>query len=332
VQPLAAPANYNTQKESTMNITALTSTDQQTRAIQRPRLLTRVMTWELRRFLASRLFWFQALGFWGFLLLIIWALHASGQIGTVAGSVQLSAYVAGTSAGGLLRTLPTYLIILALLLPFITADGVTRDVNRRTHELLMTTALPTWAYVLGRYLASLIIGLGLALLLFASILGMGGLLHLTDSTYPLPQPDVVLLLWVGMVLSATILVSSVGFAMSTLWPRLSMLIKAVIMVGWLIGALVIPLSFRDATSLPGWYVDWDPTSGITALGLLSAYHIGLNSSITNEAQLLQFILSVENKMPDLAGWFVPHLLLAGLSLGLVLVAALAFKRSCETLS
>ncbi len=52
----------------------------------------------------------------------------------------------------------------------------------------MTTALPTRTYVLGRYLAGLIIGLGLALLLFVSILGMGGLLHLTDSTYPLPNP------------------------------------------------------------------------------------------------------------------------------------------------
>ena len=37
-------------------------------------------------------------------------------------------------------------------------------------------------------------------------------------------------------------------------------------------------------------------------------------------------------MPDLSGWFAPHLLLAGLSLGLVLVAALAFKRSREMLS
>src|SRR5258707_8122 len=315
-----------------MTIRALTGTEQPAQVIQRPRLLVRVMGGEFCRLAASRLFWFQAFGFWGFLLLIVWALHASDQTGTVAGSEQLSAYVTGTSAGGLLRTLPTYLIILALLLPFITADGVTRDVNRRTHELLMTTALPTWAYVLGRYLASLIIGLGLALLVFASILSMGGLLHLTDSTYPLPQPDAVLLLWVGMVLSATILVSSVGFAMSTLWPRLSMLIKAVIMVGWLIGALVMPLSFHDATSLPGWYVNWDPTSGITALGLLPAYRVGLNHSITSEAQLLQLVLSVENKMPNLAGWFAPHLLLAGLSLLLVLVAAFTFKRSRATLS
>ena len=64
----------------------------------------------------------------------------------------------------------------------------------------------------------------------------------------------------------------------------------------------------------------------------SSYSLNLGPSITNEAQLQQLLLSVENKMPDLAGWFVPHLLLAGCSLALVLVAAIAFKRSRETLS
>ncbi len=316
-----------------MNATVLTATSQQTRMTGHQYPLTRVVTWELRRFLASRLFWFQALGFWGFLLLIIWALHASDQTGTVAGSEQLSAYVAGTSAGGLLRTLPTYLIILALLLPFITADGVTRDVNRRTHELLMTTALPTWAYVLGRYLAGLVMSLGLALLLLASILGMGGFLHLTVANYPLPQAGAVLLLWVGMVLPATILVSSFGFALSTLLPRLSTLVKVVILVAWIVGGLVMPLALGGHTALPPpWYVNWDPTSGITALGLLPSYSIHLGPTITNEAQLQQLILTVENKMPDIAGWFAPHLLLAGCSLVLVLVAALAFKRSRDTLS
>src|SRR5260370_13053881 len=117
-------------KENIMNATVLTATSQQTRITGHQYPLTRVVTWELRRFLASRLFWFQALGFWGLLLLIIWSLHASDQTPTVSGSEQLRASLAGTSAGGLLRTLPTYLIILALLLPFITADGVTRGVNR----------------------------------------------------------------------------------------------------------------------------------------------------------------------------------------------------------
>ena len=102
---------------------------------------------------------------------------------------------------------------------------MTRDLHRRTHELLLTTALPTWAYVWGRYLVGLVMSLGLAVLLLVAILGMGGLLHLTVTDYPAPQIGTVLLLWVGMVLPATILVSSLGFALGTLLPRLSTLIK-----------------------------------------------------------------------------------------------------------
>lgn len=320
-----------------MTITALASSGQQTRSIDsNSRLFLRVVIWEFRRFRASRLFWFQALGLFAFMLLLTWALHATDNIGAgvAAGgnTVQLSGFVAGTSAGGLLGSLPTILIVLILLLPFITADGVTRDLSRRTHELLMTTALPTWAYVWGRYLASLVMSLGLALLLLASLLGMGWLLHFTVADYPAPETSAVLLLWVGMVLTATILVNSVGFALSTLLPRLSMLVKALIMVAWLMGALVIPLGLGEGTTPPTWYINWDPTSGITARGLLPAYAINLGPSITSEAQLQHAILTIENKMPDLAGWFAPHLLLAALSLLLVLIAALAFKRSRDVLN
>ncbi len=296
-----------------------------------------MIAWELRRFRASRLFWFQALGLFGFLLLMTWALHAPEQINagvSVGGGGDgeaLSGFVAGTSAGGLLHALPIVLVVLALLLPFVTADGVTRDLNRRTHELLMTTALPSWAYVWGRYLAGLLMSLALALLLLASILGMGWLLHLTVTDYPAPEIGTVLLLWVGMVVSATLLVSSFGFAFSTLLPRLSTLVKVVIMVAWIVGGLVIPLGLGGTTP-PAWYVNWDPTSGITALALLPSYAITPGPTITSEAQFQQFILTVENKMPDLAGWFAPHLLLGGAGLLLVLIAALAFRRSRETLS
>ncbi len=223
-------------------------------------------------------------------------------------------------------------MLLGMLLPFVNADGVSRDLHRRTHELLMATALPTWAYVWGRYLAGLLMSLGLTLLLLAAILGMGGLLHLTVADYPLPQMGAVLLLWVGMVLPATILVSSFGFVLSTLLPRLSTLVKVVILVAWIVGALVIPRGLGNTTTPPSWCVNWDPTSGITALGLLPAYAIHLGPSITSEAQLEQLVLTMENKMPDLAGWFAPHLLLAGLSLVLVLIAAFAFKRTRDMLN
>ncbi len=70
--------------------------------------LLHVLIWELRRFRASRLFWFQALGCFCFLLFLTWALHASEGFDTVSNHVQLSAFVAGTSARGLLHTLPTW--------------------------------------------------------------------------------------------------------------------------------------------------------------------------------------------------------------------------------
>jgi ABC-type transport system involved in multi-copper enzyme maturation permease subunit len=316
-----------------MTITALAGTEQPTRVIQRPRLLARVMAWEFHRFRASRLFWLQALGFFCFSFFLTWVQRAPYNFSQVNGKtgVLLSGSVAGTSAEGLLHTLPTSLVVLVLFLPFVTVDGVTRDLQRRTHELLLTTALPTRAYVWGRYLMGLGMSLGLAVLFLVATLGMGELLHLTVTDYPAPEIGTTLLLWVGIVLSATILVSSLGFALGTLLPRLSMLIKVVILVAWIVGGVVMPLGLGGATP-PSWYVNWDPTSGITGYGLRLSYSLNIGPSITSEAQLQQFLVSAENKMADLAGWFVPHLLLAGVSLALVLVASLAFKRSCEALN
>jgi ABC-type transport system involved in multi-copper enzyme maturation permease subunit len=312
-----------------MSTAALAVSNRQIVDLRRPLPLLAVLAWELRRFRASRLFWFQALGFWGFQLLIIWALRDQGGLMTV-GHQQFTFHVAVTSAQGLLGTLPTYVMALVFVLPFVTADGVTRDQQRQTHELVLTTALPTWAYVWGRYLAVLLMGLGLALLLFVSFLGMGGVLHLTDAPYSLPHPAAVFLLWVGMVVSATILVSSVGFALSTVWPGLSILIKTSIMVVWLMGAVIIPNGLIDQP--PTWYVDWDPTSAFTAQGMLPAYGIPPHTTFTSQAQVQQLVLSLQNTMPNLAGWFVPHLVLAGLSLVLVLIAALTFKHSRNVLA
>ena len=323
-----------------MDITALTSTGKPTRTIQRPRPLIRVMTWELRRFCASRLFWLQALGFFCFSLFLTWALHASEGYATVSNNVQISAFVAGTSAEGLLRTLPTVLVVLVLLLPFVTADGVTRDLHRRTHELLMTTALPSWAYVWGRYLSGLLLSLGLALLLLAALLGMGLFLHLTITDYPLPEIGSLMVIWLGMIAGASVLVSSLSFALGTLLPRLTTLVKIVILLGWFVGVEVISIVLGQAShdahfSLPAWYIHWDPTSTGIALGLFNRYMTdfsNLASKATSTAQTQHILLTVENSLIDIGGWFAPHLLLAGFSLVLVLIAALAFKRCRHTFS
>ena len=325
----------NSAKFSNMSFptTALTSSGQQNRAIERLRPLLSVMAWELRRFRASRLFWLQVLGFFCLILFITWSTQAPDHFSTGNGTVTFNGFVAGTSVWGLLQNLlPAALLLLGLLLPFVNADGVTRDLQRRTHELLMTTALPTWAYVWGRYLMGLLQSLGLALLLLASILGMGLLLHLTVTDYPLPPTGAVLLLWVGMVLPATVLLSSLSFALGTLLPRLANLVKIVILLGWFVGALIIPSGFNN-TSPPVWYSTWDPTSAVTAIGMLPQYHVDFDNrsrTATSAAQFQNALLTVENTLHDIGAWFAPHLIVAGLSLLLVVLAACAFRRFRNT--
>ncbi|HZC76423.1 MAG TPA: ABC transporter permease [Ktedonobacterales bacterium] len=309
-----------------MSTLALTRVRQQALAIRRPHPLLNVMTWELRRFRASRLFWLQVLGLFCLLVLLTWAQATNDQF-----SIQTaSAFIPGTSAWGLLLILPVTLLLLVVLLPFITADGVTRDLQRRTHELLMTTALPSWAYVWGRYLVGLLMSLGLATLLLAAILGMGAVLHLTIVDYPAPVIGNTLLLWVGMVVPATVLVSSVGFAVVTLFPRLSAMVKVVILMGWVVGTEVLPvLLYLPSGRLPTWYVAWVPPSALTMLATVQQYqpNIDRQSAVAlTTAQFQQLVNTVANKAPDISAWFAPHLVEALLSLLLVALAALAFRR------
>ena len=320
-----------------MSTTVLTGSGQQARPIDRGLVpLWSVLAWEIRRLSASRLFWSQAIGLLGFLLLLTWVLRV-GHVGFIQGGPgqltrEMSAFVAGTSPDGLLIILPTILLVLVLLLPFVSADGVTRDVTRRTHELVVTTSVPTWAYVWGRYLAVLGTSLGLALLLLLALIAMGEILHLTIADYPEPVIGGTLLLWVGMVVPATVLVGGAGFALSTLAPRFSVLVKVGILVGWIVGTLVIPISTGwRARNAPSWYVDWDPTSAITAIGLLATYALRLGPSITSDASLQQYLITVENRIPTTTGWLGPHLLLILAALMLVLIASLGYRRCRDVL-
>jgi ABC-type transport system involved in multi-copper enzyme maturation permease subunit len=317
-----------------MNVsTALPGARLEARSLRRPNPLLSVMGWELRRFFASRLFWIQAVCYLLLTCFVVWAAREPSQFTFVSGNVTFSGFVAGTSVWGLLITLPISLTLLAVLLSFVNAEGVTRDLTRRTHELLMATALPNWAYIWGRYLVGLLMSLGLAALMLAAILGMGAIFHLTIPDYPLPPASGIVPLWVGIVLPATALVSSLSFMLGTLFPRQANLVKIGVLVGWIIVALVLPPSGDSQNKLPSWYINWDPTSAATAHGLLVSYLGAFNQRPSVQltlAQWQQLLLTVENKPTDLSGWFGPHLLIAGLSLLLVVIAMLAFQRFRNT--
>src|SRR5215471_3528178 len=111
----------------------------QTPTSQRPHPLLAVMGWEVRRYRASRPFLRLALAPSCFLALLTWS-QATHPVPDPA----LRAFIPGTSAWGLLATLPITQLLLVVLLPFVTADGVARDLQRRTDELVMSTALPSW--------------------------------------------------------------------------------------------------------------------------------------------------------------------------------------------
>ncbi len=118
-----------------MNIPALTTPGLHTWFLQRSHPLARVMAWELRRFGASVLLWIQALLFFCLVLFVTWSTRMPGHPITLAKSQgTIDRFIAGTSAWGLLTSsLPTGpLFLLVLLLLFVTTDGGTRDVHRRT--------------------------------------------------------------------------------------------------------------------------------------------------------------------------------------------------------
>jgi ABC-type transport system involved in multi-copper enzyme maturation permease subunit len=314
-----------------MTTTTLTSSRQQTQAINRPHPLLSVLVWELRRFCASRLFWIQALCFFCLALFFIWATQPSDHSHvTASNGTGFDVSAAGTSVWGLLLSLQAGILLLpGLLLPFVNADGVTRDLQRRTHELLMTTALPGWAYVWGRYLVGLLVSLGLALLLLFAILGMYLLLHLTVPTDPPPQIGAVLLLWVGMIVPATILLSSVSFALGTLFPRQTTLVKIAILLAWFIGVVILASAIDRSNAPAAWYSAWDPTSAATVNGLLIPYQPNLLSQLhtdTSATQAQHILLTVENSLPTIGTWFAPHLIEGCLSLLLVVLVAFTFQR------
>jgi ABC-type transport system involved in multi-copper enzyme maturation permease subunit len=310
-----------------MTTTALTTSRALTPATQRSYPLLSVLTWEFRRFSANGIFWFQALGFFCLLLLVQFLFNSSVGNRTFSGSV------AATSPWGLLQYLPLgALMFLCMLLPFVNADGVARDLTRRTHELLMTTSLPNWAYVWGRYLAALVMSLGLAILLLAAIFGLGWVRHLTDTSYPAPEIGPVLLLWVGMVIPATMLISSLSFALGTIFPRQSMLIKIMVLLSWFFEATIVPVALNltyGQTLPPSWLSAWDPTSAVSAFVTLRQYEMAWMNQVgpaTTPAQAQHIFSTIENMVPNVSSWFVPHLILAVLSPLLVALAAFTFRR------
>jgi hypothetical protein len=102
------------------------------------------------------------------------------------------------------------------------AEGVAREHRQGTHELVMTTAVPAWSFVAGRFLAVLSQTLVAALLALAGTLGAELLIHSTQAEFPAPDVRSLVALWTVLVLPAGVLLAGASFLVGTLAPRRGM--------------------------------------------------------------------------------------------------------------
>lgn len=295
---------------------------------QRLNPLIAVIAWELRRLRANRRNWLLA----GGVLLFCMALMGfknSWARPVTDGAIGETVLIVGTSAIGL-----PYLIIFSalfmfgLVIPFISTEGVARDYKERMHELLMTTPVTAPIYVLGRFLAVLLVNLGLALLLLASVLATTWFLHLTQIGYPLPDLGLIVGIWTLAVVPATVAISGVSFALGTSFPRSTNAIKALVLAGW------VGLTFTaDVFDHGGtWFTYWSPTSyGIVRVNVdrfLQEYQDTIRG-VGDLSQHVTIALQLQSHLPSLAPWIFPHLILIVLSFALVLFVAVRFRRFGE---
>src|SRR5258707_6698924 len=139
---------------------ALSSRSHAVRARWPGYFLVTVLRWELRRVGASRFTWGVAIVSFLVFLVLLWGFQRDTSFSLASCQSNVSGRLAGTSLLGLALTLPQVSVLLfGVLPPFVAGDGVALDLNRRTHELMMTTPVPTWAYVWGRYLAGIALSL-----------------------------------------------------------------------------------------------------------------------------------------------------------------------------
>jgi ABC-type transport system involved in multi-copper enzyme maturation permease subunit len=295
-----------------------------------------VASWEARRFWANHSSWRLALISFGLFLLVAWLFQHPGMVWFGSGMTGITYQFSGTSAYGTVNRLYYFSFLLALLLPLLNSGGVARDLKHRTHELLMTTPVPTWVYIIGRYLFCLLASVGMALLMLSIILLMGLALHLTERAYLAPQFDVALSLWAVAILPTTVLISSLSFALGTLLPRHANLAALGVIVAWYLPTLVlsaIPIS-GSGWQLPLWYKTWEPTNiGMSAV-LQAPYQSGIDNIMNASGpptpadgqHVINALQALEQKMPDLLPWLAPHLVWVGIGLALVLLMAFTFKR------
>lgn len=294
----------------------------------RPATIVTVMLWELRRYAARRASWVMLGAVLAFFMFLMWYMRGI-SISTYFMPEPASVTLSGTSAWGMIRTIPRVMLLaFGMFLPFLAAGSVAHDLKQRTHEILMSTPVSTTAYVWGRYLAVLVAGLGMALLMLVAIFIVGFTLHL-GTDYPPPNVVAAVSLWATIVLPAMMLNVALSFALGVLLPRFSNPVKIVVLTAWFLSVYL-----ATPQVAPDWYAAWDPTSRTMSYELEGQYmpESGLAfvfrfpESRADLEEIRQAVRVMEQGFPDLLPWVPPKLVYVALGFALVALARARFQR------
>jgi ABC-type transport system involved in multi-copper enzyme maturation permease subunit len=303
-----------------------------------PNPLLTVTAWELRRMAASRATWGTAALIAGFFLFVAWLLRSISLVNYFYLEEPFSLSLTGSSAWGLIRVLPrTMLLILGVLLPFVAAELVSRDLKRRTHEIIMSTPIPTWAYVWGRFLAGLAASTLLSLFPILAVALVGYAASLL-AAYSLPNLGTAFALWAVLILPAVLLLSGLSFTIGTLLPRFANVAKVLVVAAWFFSTYFSLFSMREAA----WTEALDPTSRGLSYTLELPYQQQMGAGVAQgeilpgnyyspknlaDARALQEkVRQVEQSPLDLWPWVLPHAAIAAAGLACVALAAMRFNR------
>lgn len=279
-------------------------------------MLAAVTLWELRRLRVNLASWLQA----GSALLFFLALLCIRNRWDTGGPLVI---VGTTNFGQLAELIFDLMLVYGVILPFLVADRVAHDYRERMHELLMTSAVPTWAYVGGRYLACLLVSLNMAVLMLAAQGLVNALLPAIDPSYPAAQMSAALVFWALVVLPSAVFVGSLCFSLGTQFPRYTVIVKVAACIAWVILALD-----QDPRDL-GWRAYWNPTGAGMITTLLTRFLQDAQASlqqVTGAARQTEVVLHMQQAMPNLTPWLGPYLVLAGLGIVLATLSALGFHR------
>jgi hypothetical protein len=179
------------------------------------------------------------------------------------------------------------------------------------------------------------LSLGLAVVLLVALLLMGFVLHQTQADYPPPQVEAIVAMWAVALAPTTIVISNISFALGTLLRRGSTLAALGIILGWFLCIVVLPtIPAAGSGRVPSWYLHWEPTNTGMAAALQAPYTPDPGGSVIlhptspgdSDSAFLAAQTNLEQQMPDLAPWILPHLAWIGVGLALVLVAWFSFRR------